>query len=144
LSHLCNRYLSERVDRGLFDQLLKGDLAQKHDSGGVFWVEDLEAEQPRFKAKEISFTAPIYGSKKREARYDSARLEESTLSEAGITIDQLDKLKVRGTRRLGRLIPDIELSPVNEGLKLEFSLPRGGYATTILREFMKNDQSRAK
>ncbi|MCX6649622.1 MAG: tRNA pseudouridine(13) synthase TruD [Candidatus Bathyarchaeota archaeon] len=141
LSHLCNRYLAGRVESGNFTRILRGDLAKKHDTGGVFTVEDEAVEQPRFDAGEISFTAPIYGYKMREAKYEAKEMEDAVFSGAGVTLDQLRKLGADGTRRLGRLLPDISVAPHDEGVTLSFTLPAGGYATIILREFMKNDDA---
>ena len=139
LSHLCNRYLVERVESGNFTRIIAGDLAKKHDTGGVFTVEDAGVEQPRFEAGEISFTAPIYGYKMREAKYEAKEMEDSIFAGAGVTLDQLRRLGADGTRRLGRLLPDISVAPHDEGITLSFTLPAGGYATIVLREFMKND-----
>jgi tRNA pseudouridine13 synthase len=140
LGYLCNKYLKRRIEKGYFAGLLRGDIAQIYDSGGVFWVEDLIAEQPRFLAREISYTAPIYGTKMRQARWESGRLEKETLSKSGLSIGDLKENRVRGTRRLGVLFPDIDVDICPEGLSLRFSLYRGGYATTVIREFIKNDR----
>ncbi len=139
LSHLCNRYLANRVDSGNFTRILHGDLAKKHDTGGVFTVEDATVEQPRFDAGEISFTAPIYGYKMREARYEAKEMEDAVFAASGITIEELRRIGADGTRRLGRLLPEISASKHDEGVTLQFTLPAGGYATVVLREFMKND-----
>jgi len=136
-SYLCNMYLAERVRRGLFSRLLLGDVAKKHDTGGLFTVSDLEAEQRRYEVKEISFTAPMYGYKMMKPEHEAAELENLELMESGITEDQLRRSKVKGTRRMGRLLPEVSFRSVDEGVELVFSLPTGGYATTLLREFMK-------
>ena len=139
LSHLCNRYLAARVENGLFDVLLHGDLAKKHDTGGVFTVEDTAMEQPRFDAREISFTAPIYGYRMRMAAYEAKELEDRILADSGVTVDDLRRVGADGTRRLGRLLPNVATESHPEGITLKFFLPAGGYATTVLREFLKND-----
>jgi tRNA pseudouridine13 synthase len=139
LSYLCNRYIAERVRRNLFTRMLRGDVAKKHGTGGVFWVEDPATEQTRCDEKEISWTVPIFGSKMRAAKAEAALLEEEIFVESGLTMDQLRRHAVEGTRRIGRLIPEVEVSPHQEGLTLSFDLPAGGFATTILREFMKDD-----
>ncbi|TFH16859.1 tRNA pseudouridine(13) synthase TruD [Candidatus Bathyarchaeota archaeon] len=141
-SYLCNRYLAERVRRGLFDKLILGDIAKKHDTGGIFWVNDLEVEQPRYEAQEISFTAPMYGFEMSEPLGESAALEEMILEESEMSMETFRRMKVTGTRRLGRLIPRIEVAEVPRGIQLSFMLHKGGFATTLLREFMKNDQGR--
>ena len=138
-SYLCNRYLAQRVEKGLFHTLLQGDMAKKYDTGGIFWVEDLEAEQPRYVNKEITFTAPIYGYKMKTARHEAHELEKTILINAGITNEQFRELRAKGTRRPGRLVPRINVSATDDGLRLRFELPKGGFATTVLREFMKND-----
>jgi tRNA pseudouridine13 synthase len=141
LSYLCNRYLAKRLNDGNFVRLLNGDLAKKHDTGGVFTVEESQVEQPRFERGEVSFTAPIYGYKMREAKYEAKALEDSIFSQAGVGIDDLRKVGADGTRRLGRLLPQIRVSEHPEGVTLTFTLPAGGYATVVLREFMKNDKT---
>ena len=137
-SYMCNRYLAERVNCGLFDRLIQGDIAKKHETGGIFWVSDVETDQPRYEAQEISFTAPIYGHKMSLPLGESAALEAEILEESEMTMDVLKRAKITGTRRLGRLTPRIEIEETKRGLQLSFMLPKGGYATTLLREFMKN------
>ncbi len=138
-SHLCNRYLAKRVERGLFGTLIHGDIAKKYDTGGIFWVEDVEAEQPRYFNKEITFTAPIYGYKMKNTKHEAHELEKAVLLDSGVTNDQFRKLKAKGTRRPGRIVPNITVSASDEGLRLRFELPKGGFATTVLREYMKNE-----
>jgi tRNA pseudouridine13 synthase len=139
LSHLCNRYLAHRIEIGAFDRLLVGDIAKKHDTGGMFVVEDLDREQVRYEAKEISFTAPIYGPRMWEAEGLSGEFEREVFDGAGISLEELRRLGVRGSRRLGRIIPDLDVTPASDGLRLKFTLPKGAYATTVLREIMKPD-----
>ncbi len=138
-SYLCNRYLSERVRRGLFDTLLLGDVAKKHDTGGIFWVNDVEVEQPRYVAQEISFTAPMYGFQMSQATGEAGELEALILEESEMSLKTFKRMKVKGTRRLGRLTPRIDVAEVPRGLMLSFTLHKGGFATTLLREFMKNE-----
>lgn len=140
-SYLCNRYLVKRIEKGLFTQLLKGDFAKKHDTGGVFIVEDPQTEQKRFEDKEISFTAPMYGYKMLEAKEESYVLEKEILDSVTITKQDFRKHHVKGTRRIGRILPEITVTKNPERLELGFFLPKGSYATTVLREFMKNDQT---
>jgi tRNA pseudouridine13 synthase len=138
-SYLCNLYLSERVEKGVFNKLIYGDLAKKHDTGGIFFVEELKVEQERFASKEISFTAPMFGYKMREAKYDSRELENQILERTSLNTLDFRKNRVKGTRRLGRIVPKIKMNEISEGLKLVFNLPKGSFATIVLREFMKND-----
>ena len=50
------------------------------------------------------------------------------------------RMKVTGTRRFGRLTPRIEVTEAPRGVQLSFMLHKGGFATTLLREFMKTER----
>jgi len=147
-SYLMNRYLATRIALDKFDQLLSGDVAKKHETGGMFDVHDVVAEQPRYEAQEISFTAPLFGAKMWAAQDEAGALETAIQVEANITTDEWRKAKVEGTRRFGRiLVPDIQIQPKQialptvespqEVLEFTFVLPKGSFATVLLREFMK-------
>ena len=137
-SYLCNRYLALRQQEGWFARLLTGDIAKKHDTGGLFVVADQAAEQSRYVQKEISFTAPIYGPKMWEAEAEAGELEQGVLAESGLDIASLARAKMMGTRRLGRiLLNDLSVTRKGTDIVVAFSLPKGAFATTVLREFMK-------
>jgi tRNA pseudouridine13 synthase len=141
LDYLCNLYLVRRLEKGDFHRLLRGDIAKKHTTGGLFIVEDPDLEEVRYKAGEISFTAPIYGPRMWWAEGPSGDLERVVFDESGITLEELKRLDVRGTRRLGRLLPKIVTLESDRGITLEFFLPKGAYATIITQEFIKNDNN---
>ena len=137
-SYLCNRYLAVRQQQGRFAEMMTGDIAKKHDTGGLFVVADREAEQSRYERKEISFTTPIYGPKMWDAEAESGALEREVLAESGLDIDTFAKAKMMGTRRLGRiLLDDLSVGQNGTDIVVQFSLPKGAFATTVLREFMK-------
>ena len=137
-SYLCNEYLAERMRRKLFDTLLVGDVAKKYDTGGMFVVKDIDAEHDRYLAHEISFTAPIFGPKMWAAEGISGELETEILEKASVSIEDFKKARVSGTRRLGRLLVDnLTVSGDDDCVRLSFNLPKGAYATTVMREFMK-------
>lgn len=137
-SQLCNKYLIKRIEMN-FSKLIKGDICKKHDTGGLFVVEDLEKEQTRYNNKEISFTAPMFGEKLWFSEGESGEIEKSIIQETGLTEEQIKRLGT-GTRRLGRLlVDDLQVEKTNEGIKLSFTLLKGSFATIVLREFCKND-----
>jgi tRNA pseudouridine13 synthase len=139
VDHLCNLYLARRLESGWFSRLLRGDIAKKASTGGMFTVKDIVAEQARYEAHEINFTAPIYGPKMWWASGPSGELERDIFDRSGVTMEELGRLKVKGSRRLGRLLPGINIRAVERGLQLRFFLPKGAYATVVLREFLKDD-----
>jgi tRNA pseudouridine13 synthase len=139
-SYLCNCYLAKRLAAGTFDRLLPGDVAKKYDTGGMFDVVDVDAEQPRYQAQQVSFTAPLYGPKMWAAKGEAGELETSLLDEVGLSLAHFQKARVDGTRRLGRLLtPDLQAKCTEAGLVVQFFLPKGAFATTVLRELMKKD-----
>jgi tRNA pseudouridine13 synthase len=139
-SHLFNVYLVRRLEMDAFQHLLPGDIAKKADTGGMFQVHDLDVEQARYEQGEIHFTGPMYGRKMWEASGAAGQLEKEVLAQVELTAEHFARVKTQGTRRAGRLwLPRIELSTASDTLHLEFSLPKGAYATVVLREFTKTD-----
>ncbi len=138
-SYLYNRYLLRRLVELGQDSLLLGDVVFK-STGGIFKVDDLEAERARFMNKEINPAGPIFGKKTYASSDEAADFEEKILSEAGIdrsVFQQFGKMMM-GTRRANICRPDA-FSWTLEGdtLELAFTLPSGSYATVLLAEFMK-------
>ncbi|MFP4046261.1 MAG: tRNA pseudouridine(13) synthase TruD [Bacteroidales bacterium] len=138
-SNLFNYYLTKRIENKLFDKILKGDIAKKQDTGGLFVVEEVDDEQKRLENKEICFTGPMFGKKMKQAGDKAGELEASVLQENDITEEEIKKAKLTGTRRAGIIIPEIKIEQQEDGLNLEFSLPKGAFATIVLREIMKNE-----
>jgi tRNA pseudouridine13 synthase len=141
-SWLFNNVLAERLRDGLLHQVLLGDVMQKCESGGIFDVRDLAAEQPRFDARETVITGPMFGPKMRPTQHESAAREQRVLAAAGLTMDAFRRFGqlAEGTRRPLLIWPsDLQVRAMDDGLLFEFSLPSGAYATVVLREFLKND-----
>lgn len=139
-SHLFNRYLSRRVALNLFHRLLPGDIAKKAGTGGMFEVTDVEAEQPRYDRGEIHFTGPMVGAKMWAAKGLAGELEEAVLGETGIAAEHYRQAHLDGTRRAGRVwLPDIDATADAGELHLSFFLPKGAYATVVVREFTKSE-----
>jgi tRNA pseudouridine13 synthase len=136
-SYLCNRYLTERVKRGIYDRLIPGDIIEDHETGERNHIEDPKDLQQRYINKEISFTAPMYGPKMARASGEAGALETKIFAESGLSNKLLKRNRVTGTRRRGRLTPRIEIEAKPRGIQLSFTLHKGGFATTLLQEFMK-------
>ncbi len=137
-SLLFNEYLAERLRLGLYDRLLKGDVAKKHATGGEFLVEDPEQENPRAARLEISATGPLFGKKYFEAQDEARALEDTILARHGLS--RADFSARRGARRPIRVpITEWRVEPAEGGVWLYFFLPKGSYATSLLREVMKKN-----
>jgi tRNA pseudouridine13 synthase len=137
---LFNAWLKERIRRDWFESLLTGDIAKKTDTGGLFEVMDAKVEYPRFQRGEITYTGPIYGARMWWAGGKPGELERKVLEAAGVTVEMLRRARLDGSRRPARLLlNDLRIDPHPNGLLFTFTLPKGAYATTVLREFMKTE-----
>ena len=135
-SHLFNRLLKVRMERGLYEAVLTGDRAQRHDSGGMFVVDDGERESERALRMEISAALPLFGKKARVSGGDAGVLEERLLSEFGLEYGQFRRIP--GARRISRIrLDEAALTAADDGYVVEFTLPKGAYATSVMRELMK-------
>jgi len=137
---LFNDWLTERIQRGWFERLLTGDIAKKTDTGGLFEVMDAAIELPRFRQKEITYTGPIYGARMLWASGEPGDLERRVLEATEVTTEMLRQARLDGSRRPARLfLSDLSIEPHPDGLLFTFTLPKGAYATTVLRESMKTE-----
>ena len=140
-SALFDRILDERLAG--FDRVLEGDLAWKHDNGACFLVTDAAAEAVRAQTFEISPTGPLFGFRMSLPGGEPRILEEALLQEEGLTPESFNLpggLAMEGERRPLRVpLGKPEASQDAEGILLSFTLPRGAYATSVLREIMKDE-----
>ncbi|WP_155297844.1 tRNA pseudouridine(13) synthase TruD [Deinococcus kurensis] len=135
-SVVFNAFVSRRLERGVFDALLAGDMAKKHDTGGVFNVQDAAAETPRAQRGEVSATGTLFGRKVKPLTLEAGALEREVLEELGLSPEVFGSRK--GDRRLTRVYPQEALvTPGEDGFTLSFTLPKGSFATSVLREVMK-------
>ncbi len=140
-SLVFNHMLSERIKEGLFEKVVLGDWAKKHDTGGVFRVDE-EAESERAQRFEISATLPLYGKKVKMSEALAGERELATLEYYGLR--WLDFTSRRGDRRYSRIrLINAELKPEDDGYTLCFDLPRGAFATNVLRELTKTSVDEA-
>ena len=140
-SHIFNRLLAARIDR--LDRVLVGDWAMKHVNGACFQVEDADSEQRRADAFEISPTGLLFGSRASWASGEPGDIERAIVAELNETPESLKQAAVecgfRGERRPLRVrLEELDWSLEGTTLTLAFALPPGAYATSVLRELMKD------
>ena len=149
-SLLFNRVLERREAAGTWATVLPGDVAKKHDTGGLFTVPaegpDLDDAVARAAAGSLSATGPMYGAKMRWPEGEPAALEREVLAAASTeAIDVAARFEAfrhlgEGTRRPLRLFvaemtierQDPDPSSGKAVVVARFVLPKGGYATTVL------------
>jgi len=112
-------------------------------NGACFLVESAKVEQARAHSFEISPTAPLFGHKVMLAANEPGAAEAALLEREQLTLNSWKPapgLAMPGERRPLRVpleLPKI-VSATNDSLSLEFALPKGSYATSVLAELMKS------
>ncbi|MFC7059049.1 tRNA pseudouridine(13) synthase TruD [Halovenus salina] len=156
-SYAFNRMLSLRLERGLpFDRPVAGDVVCFTDSdapegvtvpdtGRTQRVDEsrLDSVTRHCERGRAFVTAPLVGTETELADGEPGDIEREMLEEVGIEPTDFDlpgEFNSTGTRRavLVQTTLDLAFDP----LELSFALPRGSYATVVLREFMKCDPER--
>ena len=141
-AQIFNRVLDARMAwEGGLETVCPGDLAIRHESGGIFLVQD-EADAQRAQALEISASGPLPGRRARLPEGPVLELEQRLLSEDGVCQEDLTRkgplLSRLGTRRpLRALLTEVSLEENPEGLLLAFRLPAGSFATAVMAEIGK-------
>ncbi|PAF41837.1 tRNA pseudouridine(13) synthase TruD [Helicobacter sp. 11S03491-1] len=110
-----------------FFKLLEGDILCHYPHGKIFGLQtpkDIE----RFYAKEIAPTGLLYGQKILHATALAGEIERE--------FDDT-KIKTNGSRRFAWIwVEDLKYRYIEENawVEMEFSLPKGSYATTLIEE----------
>lgn len=137
-SLLFNAMLAERHARGWYGTVVEGDWARKHDTGGTFLVEDAALDSPRAQRLEISATLPLHGRKVKPGVGRAGEVEAQALERFGLRWAQFGSR--RGDRRITRVVlGETTVVRAGDALTVGFDLPKGAYATAVLREITKLD-----
>ncbi len=125
-------------------KIWRGDLAYLHKNGAVFKVENESVEQSRVDKFEISPSGPLWGHKMIQPSEREIVLEKEVLQESGVEPEQLNSsmqiLRLQGQRRSYRVpLMNYSFKQEKTDLFLEFDLPSGSYATSVVRELMKDN-----
>ncbi len=111
-------------------KLITGDVMEHYPHGRLFDFEGDEEDITRFKERAISVTGLLVGEKARHATQNAFMIEKE--------FD--DTIKADGARRYAWVYPtDIEgrFNPVEAQYELNFTLPKGSYATVLIEEIAK-------
>lgn len=144
-SFVFNRTLDRRIDEGLFDRLLEGDVAWRHESRRVFVVSAEDAAEPELERRvanfELSPSGPMPGPGMVAPRGRPAELEQQVLDAERIAPGTFDEIPLgaEGTRRplrvqVSNIDCDSGFDEHGPFVRVRFDLPRGAYATVVMGE----------
>lgn len=140
-SLLFNQVLARRVATHLWDRPLEGEVFQIDGAKGLFREPAIDDELKRRCANgEIHPTGPLWGRADRVQPEDDAdATERDTLSAFGDWCSSLEREGVAGDRRSLRGMPaDLQWTIESRQVELEFFLPKGSFATSLVREWLES------
>ncbi|WP_297552111.1 tRNA pseudouridine(13) synthase TruD [Thermococcus sp.] len=150
-SYLFNLYLSRRIEELPLGEPLVGDIVVQLKGGipyrdRTYRVTETNISFVREKVKrgEAMVSGPLFGFAMRRARGLPGELEEEILEGEGIALDAFKKLPKPMAEPGGRR--ELLIRPIGmtygyvpgTGMCFRFFLPKGIYATSVLREIMKD------
>jgi tRNA pseudouridine13 synthase len=144
-SSLFNRACADRLRAGALSRLWTGDVAMKHENGACFRVTAPEDQHGRLRSLAVSPTGPIFGKKMLRPEGRQGAAEDALLAGEELRCEDFHKifpgLKLTGTRRAFRVpVEDLAWELRGKDAVLSFVLPKGCYATCLLRELVKPER----
>ncbi len=156
-SYLFNRILSRRIEGDLpVARPVEGDLVVPIEEGnpGDEWLPVLARNLSRVTTEaargRLAVTGLLVGTQAPYADGEPGRIEHAVVDEEGVRpkdfiVPEALHLSSKGSRRpLAVRVPSMEAEAAPDGLEedrtkvtLAFDLPKGVYATVVLREFLK-------
>ena len=148
-AYLFNQLLSARLRSGNWNQYVAGDVLNLGGTGRYFLLkgdEDWDQTlQRRLDSFDIHISGPLAGITAPKDKYvssgEAADIEDAVLKQFPTLVNGLCHFGLRAGRRALRFLPgELEWCWLETGeLELRFSLGRGCYATSLLRELCDTD-----
>lgn len=142
-SYLFNKIVNERAKIGI-DRYFDGDIIINHEER---WVHEINPDTIGDDLKNFTLnpTAPLLGSKVPladgvQGEIERKVIEDEKISKESFECPKTPKLGSHGVRRSLRFkIDDTNVEKIDGGICVEFFIPKGCYATAVLREIMKKN-----
>jgi len=137
-SFLFNHILQQRVQDGSWNQLIEGESACLDGSNSIFTVERVDQElQRRCEELDIHPGGALWGSGEPSTSGEVLALEQAAVLPFGNIRRGLESLARQSRRALRLAVLDLAWEIDGNTVWLEFGLTSGGYATAVLREFVR-------
>lgn len=137
---LFNQIVSERIQTGSWSTLFTGEPANLDGTSSTFTASGERIENARLVAMDIHPTAPLWGAVNDEvvgAYLQLHKLESQTIAAYSRLSRGLENLGAKYQRRAVRMpVSDFEWQLQPSSLQLKFSLRKGQFATSVVRELM--------
>ncbi len=158
-SYLFNRFLSERMKRGLqLTEACPGDYAVSlgekglpTESFGKTEPDTVSALNGAIRRKEVAVALPLVGYSQGLSGGEQGQIETNILEEEGIRAEDFRLREMPEASAEGELrtalssimnfcyeVKEDENDPNSRAARFRFTLHKGSYATVVLREFMKS------
>ncbi|PJE79793.1 tRNA pseudouridine synthase D [invertebrate metagenome] len=142
-SWLFNQVVAERIKQGIWDNPVAGDVFGFHDNHSI--IRDAvvdETIKARVRAGEISPTGPLWGEGALLSTQVCHDLEQQIIARFPDLSKGLVSAGLHQERRVIRLIPDVLdwQWPTEHQLCISMRLPKGCFATSVLREILICDE----
>ncbi|MBQ6218250.1 MAG: tRNA pseudouridine(13) synthase TruD [Methanosphaera sp.] len=142
-SYLFNKIVNERAKIGI-NKYYEGDIIIDNEQTWIHEVDEntIQDDLDNFV---LNPTGPLLGSKVPFAEGVQGEIERKVIDEENIkkedfTCPKTPKLGSHGIRRTLRFkIEDTNVEMIDGGICVEFFIPRGCYATAVLREIIKRN-----
>ena len=135
-SEIFNLILSKRMELDLAQQILVGDVLQLNGSHSWFVVdesEDLALLQQRLAQQDVLLTAPLIGEEDKSA----VDFENEIFAQHQALFALMRQERMKAARRPILMQPQhFQWQFEPNGLRLQFALPAGSYATALIRELV--------
>ena len=135
-SEIFNLIVAKRIELGLAQQVLHGDILQLNGSHSWFMVdesEDLAQLQQRLAQQDVLLTAPLIGEEEKSA----VDFEHEIFAQHQALFALMRQERMKAARRPILMQPQqFQWQFEPNGLRLQFALPAGSYATALIRELV--------
>ncbi len=153
-SYLFNEMLSLRMKQGLpINMPVEGDVvipldsngSPQHESPVMTTARNIDLVVRQVRAGRAFVTGALFGSDSQLAEGEMGEIERRIIENNGLeagdfVVPGLPRCCSKGGRReLMCPVKDLSTEFRGDGYTLRFSLPKGNYATCLMREFMKSE-----